>query len=82
MYGFIDFSLSMLMCISYTRQFAGGVYNPAVVVFRMLRRTDRFPIKTGIIYIISQILGSIAGAFIALYLDNIDTAPITGYLPP
>lgn len=68
MYGFIDFALSMLMCISYTRQFAGGVYNPAVVVFRMLRRTDRFPVKTGVIYIVSQISGSIVGAFIGKYL--------------
>ena len=38
-YGFLDFSLSMLMCISYTRQFSGGLYNPAVAIFRALRRT-------------------------------------------
>ena len=54
----------MLMCISYTRQFAGGVYNPAVVVFRMLRKTDRFKPKIGFIYIASQVAGSIVGAVI------------------
>ena len=38
-YFFLDFSLSMLMCISIGRQFSGGLYNPAVAVFRMFRKT-------------------------------------------
>ena len=36
---FLDFSLSMLMVISYGRQFSGGLFNPAVAFFRMFRKT-------------------------------------------
>ena len=74
---FLDFSLSMLMCISYGRQFSGGLYNPAVAVFRMFRKTERYPVKIGFLYIICQIAGGVAGSFIALYLDDVDHAPIT-----
>ena len=63
-YEFLDFSFAMLMCISYTRQFAGGVYNPAITIFRLLRRTDRFPLKVGLLYMLSETAGAIAGGFI------------------
>lgn len=77
---FLDFSLSMFMCISYGRQFSGGLYNPAVAVFRMFRKTERYPVKIGFLYIICQIAGAVAGSFIALYLDDVDHAPITTIL--
>ena len=63
-YDILDFSLSMFMCISYTRQFSGGMYNPAVAIFRAIRRTDRFPVKISLCYIISQFFGAISGSFI------------------
>ena len=56
------------MSISYTRQFAGAVYNPSIVVFRILRRTDRFPLRIAFIYIIVQFLGALSGGFIGRIL--------------
>lgn len=80
-YFFLDFSLSMLMCISFGRQFSGGLYNPAVAVFRMFRKTERYPIKIGFLYILCQVCGGLAGSFIALFLDDVNHAPITTVLP-
>ena len=70
----------MLMCISFGRQFSGGLYNPAVAVFRMFRKTERYPVNIGFIYIFFQIAGGITGSFIALYLDDVNNAPITTIL--
>lgn len=72
-YEFVDFSLAMLMCISFTRQFAGAVYNPAIVIFRMLRRTDWYPLRVGILYIVSQFAGAICGGFIGKLLTYFST---------
>ncbi len=63
MYFFVDFSLSMFMCISYGRQFSGALYNPAVVMFRFFRRTERYPIKIGLLYMLMQFLGGIGGSY-------------------
>lgn len=49
----IFYTCSMFMNISYGREFTGGVYNPAVVLFRMLRRTDRYPFGLGCLYLFS-----------------------------
>lgn len=56
---------------------SGGVYNPANTLFRLFRRTDRYPIKNGMIYLVAQMLGGIAGAFLAYLVRNVDRAPIT-----
>jgi glycerol uptake facilitator-like aquaporin len=61
---YIDFSLSLFMCVAYGRQFSGGVYNPAVTLFRMLRKTDRVTVKIGVIYMIAQFVGAALGSFI------------------
>ncbi len=60
----IDFALSLFICISYGRQFSGGLYNPAITLFRMLRKNERIPLKTGLLYISMQFLGSIFGCCI------------------
>ena len=54
----------MFMCISFGRQFSGGLYNPSVVVFRMLRKTDRLPFRTGLVYLLMQFSGASVGCFI------------------
>lgn len=54
----------MFMCISFGRQFSGGLYNPSVVVFRMLRKTDRLTLKTGFVYLFFQFSGGAVGCFI------------------
>lgn len=77
----MDFSLTMFMCISYGRQFSGGLYNPAVAVFRTIRKTERYPIRIGLVYIISQIAGGITGSFIALFLNDVEHAPFTTVIP-
>ena len=78
---FLDFSISMFMCISYGRQFSGGLYNPIVAVFRSLRKSERYPIPIAILYILCQVAGGITGSFIALFLDDVSHAPITTILP-
>lgn len=80
-YYFLDFSLSMLLVISYGRQFSGGLYNPAVTFFRMFRKTERYSISIGLLYMVCQFSGSIVGCFIAYYVNNISHAPITSILP-
>lgn len=65
---YIDFSLSLFMCIAYGRQFSGGVYNPAIILFRMLRKTDRLTIKIGAIYMIAQFVGACIGSIIGTRL--------------
>jgi glycerol uptake facilitator-like aquaporin len=52
------------MCVAYGRQFSGGVYNPAVTLFRMLRKIDRVSIKMGLIYMLVQFLGACVGSLI------------------
>ena len=54
----------MFMCISFGRQFSGGLYNPSVVVFRMLRKTDRLTVRTGVVYLFFQFSGGAVGCFI------------------
>ena len=56
----------MFVAISYGQQFSGGVYNPAIVLFRMLRKTDRMPFKVGIIYQCFQICGGTFGSFVGI----------------
>jgi glycerol uptake facilitator-like aquaporin len=45
------YALSMFINISFARDFSGGVFNPATVLFRLFRRTDRYRFKTALIYI-------------------------------
>ena len=71
----------MFMCISYGRQFSGGLYNPAVAIFRTIRKTERYPIKIALVYIASQVAGGIAGSFIALALNDVEHAPFTSVIP-
>ena len=59
---YIDFSLSLFMCVAYGRQFSGAVYNPAVTLFRMFRKIDRVTIKIGLIYMAVQFLGALFGS--------------------
>jgi glycerol uptake facilitator-like aquaporin len=66
----LDFALSLFMCISYGRQFSGGIYNPAIVLYRMLRKTDRLTIKIGITYQISQFGGALVGCLIGTFYDK------------
>ena len=66
-YFFVDFSLSMFICISYGRQFSGGVYNPSNSLFRIFRRTDRYPWRIGLLYISMQMLGGLIGSFLGNY---------------
>lgn len=60
-YTSIFYTMSMFINISYGREFTGGVYNPAVVFFRMFRRTDRYKPTIGILYLGSEFLGSVLG---------------------
>ena len=62
--GLVDFSLSMFMCISFGRQFSGGLFNPSVALFRLFRKTERYPVHVGILYIVIQLLGGICGSFL------------------
>ena len=71
----------MLMCISYARQFSGGLLNPAVAFFRIFRKTERYPVKTAIVYMLCQIAGAMCGCFLALGVNNVNHAPITSILP-
>ena len=71
----------MFICISYGRQMSGGVHNPANSLFRLFRRTDRYPIKIGLIYIIAEMLGGLVGSFLALWINDVKHAPITSILP-
>lgn len=65
---YIDFSLSLFLCLAYGRSFSGGVYNPATTFFRMLRRTDRVTVKMGIITMAAQYLGASVASIIGIYL--------------
>lgn len=65
---YIDFSLSLFICVAYGRSFSGGVYNPATTFFRMLRRTDRLTVKMGMIYMAAQFLGASLGSIIGTCL--------------
>lgn len=64
---YIDFSLSLFLCLAYGRSFSGGVYNPATTFFRMLRRTDRVTVKMGSITMAAQFLGASVGSIIGTY---------------
>ena len=66
----LDFALSLFMCLSYGRQFSGGIYNPAIVFYRQLRKTDRLTFKIGITYQISQFLGGTVGCLIGTFKDK------------
>ena len=61
------------MVISLGRQFSGGLYNPAVALFRMFRRTDRYPIKIGLLYMLMQFGGSIAGSCFGIILTYMNS---------
>ena len=60
-YTSVFYAMSMFVNISFGREFSGGVYNPAVVFFRLFRRTDRYRLSIGALYIASQFLGAIIG---------------------
>jgi glycerol uptake facilitator-like aquaporin len=61
---YTNFAFALFIAICYGRQFSGGVYNPAVVLFRQFRKNDRMSIKVGFLYQFFQILGGTAGCFI------------------
>jgi len=54
------------MVLCYGRQFSGGIYNCAVVLFRQIRKVDRLSLKIGLLYQASQIAGASVGAVIGI----------------
>ena len=70
------FALSLFLNISFGREFSGGVFNPAVVFFRLFRRTDRYTISIGLLYIGSQFLGATVGMIVAFYICDLAASPL------
>jgi len=68
-YTSIFYSLSMFINISYGREFTGGVYNPAVVFFRLFRRTDRYTLSICLLYWCSEFSGGVIGCLAGTSAD-------------
>lgn len=68
-YTSIFYSMSLFINISYGRDFSGGVYNPAVVFFRLFRRTDRYKLSICLIYWGSEFLGSVLGCLAGILVS-------------